>query len=113
MSSAAPAWDAFQREALAELGLRPQVLARAAGHDAAEHDVRVSAAAPLPAQAAMRDARRTDALLAAVARAAGCAPAQVADWPELATLRGDARAKRALWPRLRALRAQARAGAAR
>ncbi len=90
MSAAAPRWDAFQREALAELGLRPQCLAAPA----------TTGACP-------------DALLDALARAAGCPRDAIAELEGLDLLHGDARAKRALWPRLRRLRAQRRAEAQR
>lgn len=93
MTPAAPAWDAFQREALAELGLRP---------------LRMAPAMPAPAAG-----QAPDALLDALARAAGCPRELLAGWDGLAALRGDARAKRALWPRLRRLRAERRMDAGR
>lgn len=109
----APAWDAFQREALAQLGLQPWVVSAHAGESA------VAPVLPeaLPAAAGKRAAGTAAAatvpaaLLAALSRAAACDPEQIAGWPELVLLRGNAAAKRALWPRLRRLRAQARQGA--
>jgi hypothetical protein len=82
-------WDAFQREALAELG----------------HVVY------MPLRAGPTGARVVDvdaAMLARLARAAGVEADALLAHPDIAeltiSLRGDAAAKRALWPRLRALR---------
>jgi hypothetical protein len=82
-------WDAFQREALAELG---HVLYA-------------------PLQAGPTSARVVDvdaAMLARLARAAGVEVDALLALPDIAeltfSLRGNAAAKRALWPRLRALR---------
>ena len=82
-------WDAFQREALAELG---HVLYA-------------------PLQAGPAGARAVDvdpAMLARLARAAGVEADALLAHADIAgltaTLRGDPAAKRALWPRLRALR---------
>jgi hypothetical protein len=82
-------WDAFQREALAELG---HVLY-----------------APLRAGPDGARAVEVDAvMLARLARAAGVEADALLAYPDIAgltaTLRGNAAAKRALWPRLRALR---------
>jgi 2-oxo-4-hydroxy-4-carboxy--5-ureidoimidazoline (OHCU) decarboxylase len=86
-------WDAFQREALAELG----------------HVVY------MPLRAATAGARAVDvdaAMLARLARAAGVEADALLAHPDIAgltaALRGNAAAKRALWPRLRALRRNAR-----
>ncbi len=88
-------WDAFQREALAELGLQPYVQARAE---------RVGpSAAPGLASAAI-----PPALLAALARAAGCDAATVAALPGVEAACSGAAGKRALWPRLRRLRIEPR-----
>ena len=82
-------WDAFQREALAELGhvLYMPLRARPAGARVVDVDA---------------------AMLARLARAAGVETEILLAHPEIAgltiTLRGNAAAKRALWPRLRALR---------
>jgi hypothetical protein len=77
-------WDAFQREALAELG---HVLYR-------------------QASAALADA--DSGMLARLARAAGVEAEALHAQADIAALslrlHGDAAAKRALWPRLRALR---------
>jgi hypothetical protein len=83
-------WDAFQREALAELG---HVLYRPV--DARTASVAVDAG-----------------MLARLARAAGIDADALHAHADIAAmtprLRGDAAAKRALWPRLRALRRNAR-----
>jgi hypothetical protein len=82
-------WDAFQREALAELGhvLYAPLRAGPAGARAIEVD---------------------PAMLARLARAAGVEADALLAHADIAglttTLRGDPAAKRALWPRLRALR---------
>ena len=76
-------WDAFQREALAELGLRVYQLA--------------------PVEIVLPRGL-SPALFAALQRAAGPGHAEVAALPGLATLQ-DATSKRALWPSLRRLRA--------
>lgn len=82
-------WDAFQREALAELGhvVYMPLRAGATGARVVEFDA---------------------AMLARLARAAGVEAEALLAHPEIAgptvTLRGNAAAKRALWPRLRALR---------
>jgi hypothetical protein len=81
-------WDAFQREAMTELGLRPYRLA------AGEAELRATSCAGLP-----------PALYEALLRAAGPGHAQVAELAGLDAVHGDPVAKRALWPRLRRLRA--------
>ena len=86
-------WDAFQREALAELGLRPYALAPLR-NDAA-HAPGIGAAL-------------TPALLDALARAGACGHERIATLAGLEHVHGDPQAKRALWPQLRRLRAQAR-----
>jgi hypothetical protein len=82
-------WDAFQREALAELG----------------HVVY------MPLQTGPAGARVVDvdaAMLTRLARAADVETEALLAHPDIAeltlSLRGDAAGKRALWPRLRALR---------
>lgn len=83
--------DAFQREVLAELGLRPYVLVTSpdrSGEEPAASDL-------------------SPALLAALARAGDCAADAIAGLPGLAALPGVA-GKRALWPQLRRLRAAGR-----
>lgn len=82
-------WDAFQRQALRELGLRPYRLA------ADEGEGRATASAAAPA-----------ALYQALLRAAGPGHARVPELAGLDALQGDPAAKRALWPRLRRLRAE-------
>ena len=77
--------DDFQREVMAELGLRPYVLAPARGSTASI----------------------SPALLEALARAAGCRVDTVAALPGLDALPASA-AKRALWPRLRRMRTATR-----
>ena len=77
--------DDFQREVMAELGLRSYVLAPAPGSTASV----------------------SPALLEALARAAGCTVDAVAALPGLDALPASA-AKRALWPRLRRMRTAAR-----
>src|SRR5690606_25276468 len=86
--------DAFQREALAELGLRPYVRA---GAERPAHAAQGAAAVEIPPR-----------LLAALARAAGCDPARVAALPGVEAACAGAAGKRALWPRLRRLRAELR-----
>ena len=78
-------WDGFQREVMAELGLRLYALAPARG----------SAASVSPV------------LLEALARAAGCTVETIAELPGLDALPGSV-AKRALWPRLRRMRIASR-----
>ncbi len=85
--------DPFRREVLAELGLQPYVRAGAERAHAAGQD----------AKAAM-----SPALLAALARAAGCDPATVAALPGVEAACAGAAGKRALWPQLRRLRAERR-----
>jgi len=82
-------WDAFQREAMTELGLRPYRLA------ADEAEVRAASSGGLP-----------PALYEALLRAAGAGHARVAELGGLDAVHGDPAAKRALWPRLRRLRAE-------
>lgn len=82
-------WDAFQREAMTELGLRPYRLA------ADEAEVRAASSGGLP-----------PALYEALLRAAGPGQARVAELAGLDAVHGDPAAKRALWPRLRRLRAE-------
>ncbi len=92
-------WDGFQREVLAELGLRTYVLAGAAPSD------------QLPQAAGAEDAppaAMPPKLIAALARAAGCAPAQVLALAGIASAPADIATRRALWPRLRRLRSNAR-----
>lgn len=79
--------DAFQRDALAELGLQPYVHVGSPGAGA-------TAISP--------------ALLQALARAAGCDPQIVAALPGLDAACAGAAGKRALWPQLRRLRAARR-----
>ena len=102
-------WDPFQRAVLAELGhalYRPagQALPEAGASDGGDMPADVAATRVAHANVVSPD----DALLARLARAAACEPADLLRYADiaaaLATLRGDARAKRALWPRLRALR---------
>lgn len=99
-------WDGFQREVLAELGLRAYTLAATeapdAGHAAASPSARIDAAPATPADG------MPPRLLAALARAACCAPAQVVQLAGIEAAPRDAAARRALWPRLRRLRARAR-----
>lgn len=83
-------WDAFQREALVELG---HVLYCERRPDA-DHPPPTGTD---PVAAAAR-------LLHALGRAAGVTAAQLPAWPAIEQIRGAA-AKRALWPRIRALRA--------
>lgn len=85
--------DAFQREALAELGLQPYVHVGSPGASAATG----AGAAAVP-----------PALLQALARAAGCDPQTVAALPGLEAACAGAAGKRALWPQLRRLRAARR-----
>lgn len=91
-------WDGFQREVLAELGLRPYVLAHAAPATevtrGAPHDVDLDAAVE----------HMSPKLIAALARAAGCTPAQVVALAGITSAPTNAAARRALWPRLRRLR---------
>lgn len=89
-------WDPFQREALAELGLR---VYRMRGEGASVRAVETSAPPPAVPGA------RPDPLLRALVRAAGT---DALPELEMDALRRDPAAKRALWPRLRALRASAR-----
>ena len=77
-------WDAFQREALDELGLRPYQLAV----------VQPKPPSDVPA-----------AMFEALLRAAGTGQAGVVKLPGLASLHANPAAKRALWPLLRRLRA--------
>lgn len=88
-------WDAFQREALAELGHVLYMPVRA-GH------------ADVQAVLGEVDA----GMLARLARAAGVDAETLHAHADIAAstsrLRGDAAAKRALWPRLRALRRDVR-----
>lgn len=109
----APAWDAFQREALAQLGLQPWVVSAHAGASVAVPEVAdaLPGAVGTDLPGTVAGATVPPALLAALSRAAACDPEQIAGWPELVLLRGNAAAKRALWPRLRRLRVQARQGA--
>ena len=83
MSGTGVHWDAFQAEALVEMGLRPYRLA----------PVQVAVPKGVP-----------PALFEALQRAAG-GRAEVATLPGLADLHGDATAKRRLWPLLRRMRA--------
>lgn len=91
-------WDGFQREVLAELGLRPYVLADAApaaeDTQVARHEVASDAAVE----------HMSPKLIAALARAAGCAPAQVVALAGITSAPMNGAARRALWPRLRRLR---------
>lgn len=93
-------WDGFQREVLAELGLRAYALA---GQDAPA--MQAAAAADM---GAATPGAIPPALVAALARAAGCAPAQVLALAGIDAAPRDAAARRALWPRLRRLRERAR-----
>ncbi len=84
-------WDAFQREALAELGHVIYMPLKAGAPDAqpVSSDVDVGMLARVARAAAIDiDALQAHADIAAM----------------IMRLRGDAAAKRALWPRLRALR---------
>lgn len=83
MTQAEVQWDAWQREALAEMGFTA---------------FRLSRAEP----ALPRDF--PPALYAALQRAAGAGHARVAGLPGLVDLPADPAAKRALWPRVRRLR---------
>jgi hypothetical protein len=94
-------WDGFQREVLAELGLRAYTLA---GHEAPA----TRATAAVDAAQAAAPGALPPALVAALARAAGCAPAQVLVLAGIDAAPRDAAARRALWPRLRRLRVRAR-----
>lgn len=82
-------WDAFQHEAMAELGLRPY---RLSAHE--------------PPTAPASSAGLPPALFEALLRAAGPGHARVVELAGLAAVPGDPAAKRALWPRLRRLRAE-------
>lgn len=93
-------WDAFQREALAELGIEIYALG---GTDAV--------VAPAANEAAAKPARADagDALLRHLLKAAGGdarEQAVLALAEPLSGLRGNAAAKRALWPLVRRLRRQ-------
>lgn len=94
-------WDGFQHAVLSELGLRAYVLAGTApaGQEpqaGADPAAGASSGAPPPT------------LLAALARAAGCAPGQVLELARITCMPADAAARRALWPRLRRLRSRSR-----
>ncbi len=80
-------WDAFQQEALVELGLPPY---------------RLAVVAPPPPEGL------PPALFAALQHAAGAGHAAVAGLPGLEAMQGNPAAKRALWPSLRRLRATGR-----
>ena len=80
-------WDAFQRDALQELGLRPYALV--AGGVEAE----LAALSP--------------DLRSALARAGGCDLDRLATLRRIGPVQGSPQAKRALWPLLRGLRAGA------
>lgn len=77
-------WDAFQRAALQELGLRPYALA-ASGVEA-----ELAALSP-----GLRDA---------LARAGGCDVARLATLRRIGPVQDSPQARRALWPQLRGLR---------
>lgn len=96
-------WDGFQREVLAELGLRPYVLAGANAPEAVVRAVEAGGSAPANPPEAL-----SPKLVAALARAAGCAPAQVLALAAITSAPGDVAARRALWPRLRRLRSASR-----
>lgn len=91
-------WDAFQREALAELGI--EVYALGSG-DAVAAPMAGAPVVPRPG------AGTGDALLRHLLKAAGGdmrEPDVLALAEPLSGLRGNAAAKRALWPLLRRLR---------
>jgi hypothetical protein len=93
-------WDSFQHAVLSELGLRAYTLAGAAP---AGQDLQSA-----PEAAGASPGELPPALLAALARAAGCAPDQVLELARITRMPADAAARRALWPRLRRLRSRAR-----
>ena len=95
-------WDAFQREALAELGLQPWVPA------ATERAQPATRAAPAHQESSDMRSAVPPALMDALARAAGCDRARVAALPGVEGACAGAAGKRALWPRLRRLRAELR-----
>jgi len=90
-------WDADQLRWLRALGHEPMLLA--SSMPAAAH---AAEAAPAPSAPPSQPGRR-DALLAALARAAGGRDLAALGL-DLEQLRREPRAKRALWPKLRALR---------
>lgn len=94
-------WDGFQREVLAELGLRAYALAGAEPRQALPSSAGQGAPSAPPGGL-------SPALLAALARAAGCAPDQVAGLAGIETAPDCVAARRALWPRLRRLRSPRR-----
>jgi hypothetical protein len=101
-------WDAFQREALAELGHRLYLMRGVEAQSGLES---VEPAVPparvaRPAAPALQKAV-ADPLLRALMRAAGTDALPRMD---LDALRRDPGTKRALWPRLRALRRATRPG---
>jgi hypothetical protein len=104
-------FDPFQRECLEAMGFT--VFALAGQPEAGVAAPPVATSMPGTGHATPPD--RTDRLLAALLRAAGCGPddaAAVALCRSLLPPGGlrDARARRALWPRLRAMRARAARG---
>ena len=80
-------WDAFQKDALRELGLRPYAL------------VATGVEAELAAL--------TPGLRGALARAGGCDVERLAVLRRIGPVQDNPQAKRALWPLLRGLRAAA------
>lgn len=80
-------WDAFQRAALQELGLRPYAVV-ASGVEA-------------------ELAALTPGLRVALARAGGCEIERLATLRRIGPVQDSPQARRALWPQLRALRAGA------